>query len=77
MSTRISWTGGSLEAALHQVVYPQVRDNVAAKIRAVRCPAHGTTPTSVTVSGHSLDDLSWEASGCCDQLVKAIKLALA
>lgn len=76
MSTRIKWTGGSLEAAMQQVVYPQVRDNVAAKLGGVRCPVHGTTATSVTVKGTSLDDMSWEAKGCCDQLVEAMKRSL-
>ena len=71
----IKWTGGSLEAALQQTVYPQVRDNVDAKLRAVRCPVHGTTPTSVTIKGSSLDDLSWEAKGCCDKLVAAMRQA--
>lgn len=37
------WTGGSMEAAIDQVVFPQVRDNVAARLRAVRCPEHRWT----------------------------------
>lgn len=74
--TTIKWRGGSPEAAIQQAAYPQVRDNVAKKLRAVRCPVHGAGPTSVTVKGHNLSTLSWEASGCCDQLVKAMKRSL-
>ena len=72
----IKWRGGSPQAAIQQAVYPQVRDNVAKKLRAVRCPEHGTGPTSVTINGHSLATLSWEAKGCCDRLVEAMKQSL-
>jgi hypothetical protein len=71
----IRWTGGSLEAAIQQVVFPQVRDNIAARLRAVRCPEHRTGPTSVTVSGHSIDLVTWEVRGCCSKLVEAAKRA--
>ncbi len=74
--TYIKWTGGSPEAAMQQVVFPQVRDNVATSLRSVRCPEHGTNPTSVTVSGHDLDSLSWHVEGCCDKLIEAAKQAL-
>lgn len=70
---KFKWTGGSPEAAIQQVIYPQVRDNIAARLRAVRCPVHGTTPTLVTVSGHSLDTLTWHAQGCCEKLTEALK----
>lgn len=75
MSVKLKWTGGSPEAAIQQVVYPQIRDNVAALLRAVRCPVHGTGPTSVTVTGHSLATLGWHAQGCCEKLTEAMKVA--
>lgn len=74
--TYIKWTGGSPEAAMQQVVFPQVRDNVAARLRSVRCPEHGMHPTSVLLSGHSLDSLSWRVEGCCDRLIQAARHAL-
>jgi hypothetical protein len=55
----IQWNGGSIEAAL----FPQVRDTVAARLREIRCPEHGSVPTSVTVTGPDLDTLSWEIRG--------------
>jgi hypothetical protein len=69
----IKWTGGSPEAAINQVVFPQVRDNVAARLREVRCPVHGSTPKSVTVTGRDMASLGWHISGCCDKLTEAVK----
>lgn len=71
MSARIRWTGGSPEAAIQKVVFAQVRDNVAARLRDMRCPEHGTRPTSVDVTGHNLDSLKWEIHGCCAKLREA------
>ena len=72
----IKWTGGSMEAAINQVIYPQVRDNVAKILRATRCPEHGTGPTSVSITGHNMDTLGWRAEGCCDKLTEAMKAAV-
>lgn len=51
--------------SLKEAAFVQVRDNVAAKLRAVRCPEHGTHPTRVEVRGHDLGSLKWEVHGCC------------
>lgn len=73
---KFKWTGGSPEAAIDRVVLPQVRDNVAVRLRAARCPEHGIAPTSVTVSGDTIDTLTWHVRGCCDKLTDAAKAAL-
>ena len=73
---KIEWTGGSPEAAINQVIYPQVRDNVAGRLREVRCPVHGSAPTSVEVPGHDIDTLAWQVRGCCEALIEAAKDAL-
>ena len=73
---KIKWTGGSAEAAINQVVYPQVRDNVATRLAAVRCPVHGTAPTAVEVTGHDMNSLGWQVRGCCEALTEAAKGAV-
>lgn len=74
----IKWTGGSLEAAMNQVVFPQVRDNVAARLRQARCATHGLTPERVEVTGHDMDSLGWKVYGCCQEgLKEAARRALA
>lgn len=71
----IKWRGGSFEQAVSRTVFPQVRDNVAARLRDIRCPEHGTRPTSVTVTGRDLRSLGWEVRGCCDKLRDAAAVA--
>ena len=46
----------------------QIGTNVAAKLESVTCPTHGQHPT-VVVKGRTLDDLGFEISGCCQDLV--------
>jgi hypothetical protein len=72
----IRWNGGDFEDALNKAAFTQVRDNVTKRLRAARCPEHGTNPTSVTVSGRDLKTLKWEVKGCCDKLTEAAARAL-
>jgi hypothetical protein len=72
----IKWNGRTFEDALNKAAFTQVRDNVAKRLRAARCPEHGTHPTSVTVTGHDLKTLNWELRGCCPKLREAARQAL-
>ena len=72
----IRWNGDSFEDALNKAAFTQVRDNVAKRLRASRCPKHHTGPTSITITGHDLKSLKWQAKGCCDLLIEGMKKAL-
>ena len=71
----IKWTGGSPEAAINKVVLPQLKENLAAQLREVRCPEHGSTPTTVTITGEKMDSLLLHVTGCCDKLTEAVRNA--
>lgn len=58
----------NLGNALEKAVYSQVRDSIAKSLRGVRCSEHGSSPR-VTVKGRSLDNLSFEVEGCCQDLI--------
>jgi hypothetical protein len=70
----IRWNGRDFEDALNKAAFTQVRDNVQKRLRTIRCPEHGTMPTSVTVTGHDLKSLQWQIHGdpCCPKLTEAI-----
>jgi hypothetical protein len=66
----IKWNGGSPEAAINNVLFPQIRDNMAKALRAARCPEHGTHPTKVEVTGHDMKSLEWRVYGCCPEKLR-------
>jgi len=72
----IKWNGRDFDDALNKAAFTQVRDTVAARLRAARCPVHGVGPTSVVVTGHDLASLNWQAKGCCEQLIEGMRRAL-
>ena len=63
--------GNALEAALLQSVQESIRKAVG----SARCPTHGQTP-KIKAKGRKLDSLSFEVSGCCDQLIETVKKKL-
>ena len=63
--------GNALEAAVLQSVQESIKKTVG----SARCPTHGQTP-KIKVKGRKLDSLSFEVSGCCDQLIETVKKKL-
>lgn len=63
--------GNSLESALLQ----SVQDSITKSVGSARCPAHGQKP-KIKVKGRKLDSLSFEVTGCCDQLIDTVKKKL-
>lgn len=49
-------------------------DQITANLEQVHCPVHGTSPTNVTMERQG-DELKFTASGCCDELQKAVNAA--
>ena len=54
--------------AIERAIYQQVRDSVVTALRGVTCPEHGQSP-AVVVKGRSMDNLAFEVSGCCQDLI--------
>ncbi|MFX4283973.1 hypothetical protein ACOL3A_05400 [Aliarcobacter butzleri] len=55
--------------ALQNAMLQQITESIKKSICSLRCSEHNQTP-KVLVKGKSLDKLSIEVSGCCDNIVK-------
>ena len=47
-------------------------EKINGSVASIRCNTHGKQP-SVLVEGQDLDNLNYEVSGCCEDLVKKVK----
>ncbi len=63
--------GDALESAMLQ----SVQESIAKAVGSARCPEHHQSP-KIKVKGRNLDSLSFEVSGCCDQLIETVKKKL-
>ena len=63
--------GNALESALLQ----SMQESITKSVGSARCPDHGQRP-KIKVNGRNLDSLSFEVSGCCDQLINTVKKKL-
>jgi hypothetical protein len=63
--------GNALESALLH----SVQESITKSVGSARCPAHGQKP-KIKVKGRNLDSLSFEVSGCCDQLIETVRRKL-
>ena len=61
----------NLQDALERAVLQSVQEFVRTRLRAIRCPEHGEAPR-VICKGRSIDDLSFEVTGCCQSLIDAV-----
>ncbi|WP_320033791.1 hypothetical protein [Halarcobacter sp.] len=55
--------------ALENAMLQQIGESIKKSIGSLRCNEHNQTP-KVLVKGKSLDKLSIEVSGCCDDIIK-------
>lgn len=53
-----------------------LREAVANRMRKIRCPVHGTTPTRIMHTGGSNEFHNFEIEVCCDRLRGSIEMAL-
>ena len=63
------------ERHFEQQARTAVSDAIEGRVRSVRCPVHGRTPTRVTATP-SGTDLNWRVEGCCDALIAAVQRSL-
>lgn len=57
--------------ALEKAVLQQFSESIKKSVGTIRCSEHKQSP-KVLLKGKSLDNLSIEVSGCCDDLVKRV-----
>jgi hypothetical protein len=62
-------SGNRFADEIEKAMFQQVKDSVSKALSGVRCPEHGKYP-SVVVKGSTLNNLHFEISGCCEDLIK-------
>lgn len=60
---------------LEAAVLKQVESSIRSSVGSIRCREHGQYPRFL-VKGHSLKNLSFEVSGCCETLINEVKSKL-
>lgn len=59
----------NMAGALESAILSEVGESVKSSLGSVRCSVHHQSP-KVTIQGKSFDNLSFEISGCCDELIQ-------
>ena len=54
---------------LEKAVLTEIGDSIKKSLRSVSCPTHHQQP-KVVVKGRDLTSLSFEVSGCCEELIQ-------
>ena len=63
--------GNAMESAMLR----SIQELITKSVGSARCPEHGQKP-KIKVKGPKLDSLSFEVSGCCEQLTETVKKKL-
>jgi hypothetical protein len=66
----------NIDDALEAAMLSQVSDSIKKSVGSIRCKEHNKAP-KIVIKGRSLDNLSFEVSGCCDTLIEQVSKKLA
>ena len=61
----------NVKNALDSAILSQVAESVKKSVGNLRCAEHGQSP-KIKVKGHNLDNLSFDISGCCNDLIETV-----
>jgi hypothetical protein len=64
-------TQSNMDNALESALLQSMQESITKSVGAARCPAHGQSP-KIKVMGRNLNSLSFEVSGCCNQLIETV-----
>lgn len=64
-----------ISEALTKAVLTSVAEQIKSKLGSVRCPEHGKFP-KIICKGKSIENLGFEVSGCCEELIDSVKRKL-
>jgi hypothetical protein len=64
-----------LKSAIEKAAIKAASEHVKKAVGTLRCSEHDKSPT-VKIKGSSLKKLSFEVSGCCDDLIAKVKKKL-
>jgi hypothetical protein len=65
----------SVADAFERAVLEGVTASIKDSVGSLRCSMHGSSPR-ITCKGRNLNELSFEVSGCCEQLMDAVRTRL-
>jgi hypothetical protein len=65
----------SVGDALEKAVLQGVSDSIKQSVGSLRCPEHGSAP-KIVAKGKSVDNLSFQVSGCCQKLIDKVQSKL-
>ncbi len=68
---RLEFDGKDLEKAVFQAA----AEAFTKTVRSMRCPTHGEG-AKVIAKGRNTDTLNFQISGCCEELIEAVKAKL-
>lgn len=60
---------------LEKAVLKAAAESVTKTVRSMRCPTHGQG-AKIIAKGRNVDNLNFQISGCCDELIEAVKAKL-
>ena len=82
ISSKVTFKVGGKEVSKSQLgekmkeaAVEMVKDNLRARIEAVRCPIHNQNAKAIIKEGPA-DKLNYEIQGCCAALAEQVKKAL-
>lgn len=65
-----------LKSAIEKAAVKAITERVKKTVGTLRCADHAKSPT-VKIKGSFLKNLSFEVSGCCEELISKVKKKLA
>ena len=61
--------------ALERAALEEITKDINRRVGSVRCRTHGQSPR-IVAKGRSVDKLTFDVHGCCDEVVEQVKAKL-
>ena len=62
----------NVKDVLESAILSQVAESIKKSVGNLRCAEHGQSP-KIKVKGRNLDNLSFNISGCCEDLIEKVR----
>lgn len=61
--------------ALNAAILSGIHDSIVKAVGDIRCINHNECPC-ILIKGHNLDELTFDISGCCEDVIRQVEQAL-
>lgn len=65
----------NVKDAMESAILNGVAESIKNSIGNIKCSEHGQSP-KIKVKGRNLENLSFDVTGCCDELIEKVKVKL-